>query len=88
MEGWRDMAGSSRSEEVNMYSTTSVNGVPAIQYQGRSVLTVWHQDWNFGYELCALLNGLADQRSLLLTESDRQWLKAIDHAFKTKVQHA
>lgn len=72
-----------------MYSTKSVNGIPAILYKGRSILSVWNRDWNFAYALCALLNGLADQRPLLvLTESDRKWLKAIDHAFKVKVQHA
>lgn len=71
-----------------MYSTKPVNGVPAILYEGRSVLSVWNQDWNFAYQLCALLNGLAEQGpSLLLTQSDRKWLKAIDHAFKVKVRH-
>jgi hypothetical protein len=72
-----------------MYSTKSVNGVPAILYKGRSVLSVWNDDWNFAYELCAVLNGLAYQRpSLLLTESDRKWLRAIDDAFKARVLHA
>lgn len=72
-----------------MYSTKSVNGIPAILYKGRSILSVCNQDWNFAYALCALLNGLADQRpSLLLTEGDRNWLREIDHAFKVEVQHA
>lgn len=72
-----------------MYSTKSVNGGPAILYKGRSILSVCNQDWNFAYELCAVLNGLADQRpSLLLTSSDRQWLADIDGAFKATVQHA
>jgi hypothetical protein len=72
-----------------MYSTKSVDGLPAIQYDGRNVLSVWNQDWNFAHELCELLNELADQPpELLLTEGDRKWLKAIDRAFKGKVKHA
>ena len=72
-----------------MYSTKTVNGLPAIQYNGRSVLSVWNQDWNFALELCELLNQLKDQPpELLLTEGDRKWLNAIDHAFERKVQHA
>ena len=72
-----------------MYSTKSRNGLPAIQYNGRSVLSVWNQDWNFAFELCELLNELKDQPpQLSLTESDRKWLKAIDHAFGREVQHA
>jgi hypothetical protein len=71
-----------------MYSTKSLNGLPAIQYNGRSVLSVWNQDWNFAFELCQLLNQLEDQPpELLLTECDRRWLKAMDHAFQGKVQH-
>lgn len=72
-----------------MYSTKSVNGIPAIQYNGRSVLSVWNQDWTFAFELCELLNELEDrQPELSLTDSDRKWLRAMDHAFKGKVQHA
>ena len=72
-----------------MYSTKSLNGLPAIQYNGQSVLSVWNEDWNFARELCDLLNELKDQPpELLLTERDRKWLKAIDHAFRGKVQHA
>jgi hypothetical protein len=72
-----------------MYSTKSLNGLPAIQYNGQSVLSVWNEDWNFAHELCDLLNELKDQPpELLLTERDRKWLKAIDHAFRGKVQHA
>lgn len=72
-----------------MYSTKSVNGLPAIQYDGRNVLSVWNQDWNFAHELCELLNEPASQpREQLLTEGHRKWPKAIDRAFKGKVQHA
>jgi hypothetical protein len=72
-----------------MYSTKSVNGMLAIQCNGRSVLSVWNQDWNFALDLCQLLNGLEHQSpELLLTDSDRKWLKAIDHAFEGKVQYA
>jgi len=72
-----------------MYSTKSVNGLPAIQHDGRNVLSVWNRDWDFAHELCELLNQLEDQPlELLLTECDRKWLKAIDGAFRGKVQHA
>lgn len=72
-----------------MYFTKSVDGLPEIQYQGRRVLSVWDQDWDFAYELCDLLNAQENrQPERLLTESDRKWLKAIDHAFEAKVQHA
>jgi hypothetical protein len=72
-----------------MYSTKSLNGLPAIQYNGRSVLSVWNQDWNFAFELCELLNELDNNGpELLLNDGDRKWLKAIDHAFKGEVQHA
>jgi hypothetical protein len=75
---------------MNMYSTKSVNGTPAIQHNGKNVLSVWNQDWNFAYELCEVLNELDNQSppELLLTECDQKWLKAIDCAFKGEVQHA
>ncbi len=72
-----------------MYVTKSVDGLPAIQRNGRNVLSVWDQDWDLAVELCELLNKHEGQQpKLLLTKSDRKWLKAIDHAFKVKVQHA
>ncbi|MBV8052440.1 MAG: hypothetical protein JOZ80_14720 [Acidobacteriaceae bacterium] len=72
-----------------MYSTKSLSGTPAIQHNGKSVLSVWNQDWQFAYDLCELLNELEhDHSQLLLTDSDRKWLQAIDHAFTGKVQHA
>ena len=38
--------------------------------------------------LCELLNEReGPQPDLLLTKSDRKWLKAIDRAFRTKVKH-
>jgi hypothetical protein len=69
-----------------MYSTKSLNGVPAVQRNGRSVLTVWDKDWNFANEICGLLNSLEDDPEIFLTEPDRKWLKALDRAFR-KVQH-
>jgi hypothetical protein len=42
-----------------MYATTTVNGIPAIQRNGQSVLGVCDQDWEFANWLCALLNELA-----------------------------
>ena len=42
----RSMRGSSRSEGVDMYATKAINGVPAIQRDGQSVLSVCGQDGN------------------------------------------
>ena len=71
-----------------MYATRAVNGVPAIQRDGQSVLSVCDQNWDFANWLCALLNELGHMPDLLLTEHDREWLKAIDGTFRRKVQHA
>ena len=72
-----------------MYSTKSLSGTPAIQHNGINVLSVWNKDWTFAFELCELLNELEDhQPELLLSDSDRKWLKKMDRAFKGKVQHA
>jgi hypothetical protein len=60
-----------------MYYTKSVNGLPAIQRDGRGVLSVWGQDWEFANWLCELLNELNDTPKLLLNEQDwngsRRW---------------
>jgi hypothetical protein len=77
-----------RNKGVNMYATKAVNGVPAIQRDGQSVLSVWDQNWDFANWLCALLNELGHMPELLLTERDREWLKAIDGVFARNVQHA
>ena len=45
-------------------------------------------DWDFAYEICELLNSFEDDSELFLTEHDRKWLKAMDHAFSGKVQYA
>jgi hypothetical protein len=71
-----------------MYATKDVNGVPAIQRNGQSVLSVYGQDWEFANWLCALLNELGYMPELLLTERDREWIKAMDVTFRKKVQHA
>ena len=71
-----------------MYATKAVNGVPAIQRDGQSVLRVCGQDWEFANWLCALLNELGHMPELLPTEHDGEWLKARDGAFSRKVQHA
>jgi hypothetical protein len=65
-----------------------MNGIPAIQRDGRSVLSIWNQDWEFAYSLCRLLNELDKNSELLLNEFDRNWLKALDHAFTKEVHHA
>jgi len=71
-----------------MYATRTVNGVPAIQRDGRNVLSVCAQDWEFADWLCALLNELGHKAELLLNEQDREWLNDIDRPFRRAVQHA
>ena len=71
-----------------MYSTKSVNGFPAIQRDGQSVLSVCNQDWEFADWLCALLNELGRKSDLLLNEQDWEWLNAMDHAFRRTAQYA
>ncbi|PYX40189.1 MAG: hypothetical protein DMG83_27100 [Acidobacteria bacterium] len=74
-------------EGVEMYSTTSLDGVPTIQRNGHNVLGVWDENWDFANEICDLLNSLEDDPHIFLTEPDRKWLKAMDRAFR-KVQYA
>ena len=74
-------------EGVEMYSTTSLNGVPTIQRDGHNVLGVWGENWGFANEICDLLNPLEDDPNIFLTEHDQKWLKAMDRAFR-KVHHA
>ena len=71
-----------------MYATKTINGVPAIQRDGQSVLSVCHQDWEFANWLCALLNELGHKSELLLNEQDCAGLNANDRAFRRTVQHA
>ena len=71
-----------------MYATKTINGVPAIQRDGQSVLNVCDENWEFANWLCALLNELGHMPTFLLTEHDREWLKAMDGAFVKAVQHA
>ncbi len=73
-----------------MYATKAINGVPAIQRDGQSVLRVCGQDWEFANWLCALLNELGDKSELLLHDNTQNWerLKAIDSPFTRTVQHA
>ena len=71
-----------------MYATRAINGIPAIQRDGQSVLRVCDQDWEFANWLCELLNELGRMPKLSLTDHDREWLKAMDGAFRSEVQHA
>jgi len=71
-----------------MYATKAINGVPAIQRDGQSVLSICDQNWDFANWLCALLNELGHMPELLLTEHDLEWLNAMDGAFRRKVLHA
>jgi len=77
-----------RSDEgVGMYLTTSLNGVPTIQRNGRNIVGVWTQNWEFASENCDLPNSPEDDLYIFLTEHDRKWMKATNRAF-SKVQHA
>jgi hypothetical protein len=71
-----------------MYATKAVNGVPAIQRNGQSVLGVCDQNWEFANWLCALLNELGQKSEMLLNERDCEWLNAIDRSFRRVAQHA
>ena len=71
-----------------MYATKAVNGVPAIQRDGQSVLNVCDQNWDFANWLCELLNELGHKSELLLNEHDREWLNAIDRPFRRTAHHA
>jgi hypothetical protein len=75
-----------REKGVNMYATKAINGAPAIQRDGQSVLSVCEQDWDFANWLCTLLNELG-QKSELLSEPDWEWLSANDRAFRRAVRH-
>ena len=48
-----------------MYATREMNGGPAIQRNGQSVLKVCGEDWEFANWLCSLLNELALMPDLL-----------------------
>jgi hypothetical protein len=71
-----------------MYATKAINGAPAIQRDGQSVLGVCEQDWDFANWLCALLNELGQKSELLLNQPDRNLLHANDRAFRRVAQHA
>lgn len=72
---------------VIVYSTKSFNGVLTIQRNGRNVLAVWDENWEFANEICDLLNSREDDPQIFLTEHDRKWLKAMDRAFSRSVHH-
>ena len=71
-----------------MYATKTVNGVPAIQRNGQSVLGVCDQNWDFANWLCALLNEVGHVPDLLLTQPHRECLKAMHGNSRRKAQHA
>ena len=71
-----------------MYATKAINGVPAIQRDGQSVLSVSDQNWEFANWLCALLNELGHKSELLRNEQDWGWLNANDRSFRRAVHHA
>jgi hypothetical protein len=71
-----------------MYATKTVNGVPAIQRDGQSVLSVCDQDWEFANWLCALLNELGHKSDLLLNEPGCEWFDANGRSLRRTVHHA
>jgi hypothetical protein len=71
-----------------MYATKTVNGIPAIQRNGQSVLGVCDQNLEFANWLCALLNELGQKSDLLLNEQDWKWLNVIDSPCRRTAQHA
>jgi hypothetical protein len=71
-----------------MYVTKAVNGFPAIQRNGQSVLGVCGQDWEFANWLCALLNELGHKSDLLLNEQNWEWLHASNRGSRRTAQHA
>ena len=71
-----------------MYATKTINGVPAIQRDGQSVLRVCQQDWEFANWLCALLNELGQKSDLLLNQQDWEWLNPIDSPYRREALHA
>ena len=71
-----------------MYAIKVVNGVPAIQRDGQSVLSVCDQNWEFANWLCALLNELGHKSELLPNEQDWEWLNANERAFRKVAHHA
>jgi hypothetical protein len=82
---YRGMRGSSLGAKgVNMYATKTVNGVPAIQRDGQSVLRVCNQNWEFANWLCALLNELGHKSELLLKEQNWEWFNPNDRTFRRK----
>jgi hypothetical protein len=71
-----------------MYTTRAVNGVLAIQRDGRNVLSVCDQNWDFASWLCALLNELGDKSELLLSEPGWATLYSNDRAPSRTPHHA
>jgi hypothetical protein len=71
------------NEGVNMYATKTVNGVPAIERDGQSVLSVCDENWDFANWLCALLNELGRKSDLLLNEQDSGY-----RTYRRTAQHA
>ena len=71
-----------------MYATKAMNGVPAIQRDGQSVLRVCDQDWEFANWLCALLNELGHKSDLLLNQRDCEWLNPNDRSSRRGALHA
>ena len=87
-QSYRAVRDDQLKQGVNMYAARIVNGVPAIQRDGQSVLSVCDQNWDFASWLCALLNELGHMPELLRTGHGQEWAKPMDGALRRKVQHA
>jgi len=71
-----------------MYSTKSLNGVPAIQQEGWDGSVAYGQYWEFALNLCTRLREIEAEPRLLLSEHDRLCSKVMDRVASRKVQHA
>ena len=71
-----------------MYATNPVSGILAIERNGRMVLSVCDDDWEFADWLCALLNEISRKPLSLLTQRDVEWLKVMDDAFGKQEHNA
>ena len=79
---------SSSDKGVEMYATKAVNGVPAIQRDGQMCWVSATKIGSLQTGYASYSTNWADKSELLLNEHDREWLKAIDRAFRRTAQHA
>jgi hypothetical protein len=76
------------AKEQNMYATKMINGTPAIQLNGKSVLRFGNQNWDFANWLCALLNELGHMPESFFGVDAGEQVNTINGPSRRKVQHA